>query len=128
MSPDQELAVEHCRQTLSAVAPSIQVAMDRSVEVTKGVHMPRVGLGTFRLKGKAATTAVLAALESGYRHIDTASIYKNYKAIREGMVASGVPREDLFITSKISPYELGTERTKAAFQECLDELGAKIYF
>jgi diketogulonate reductase-like aldo/keto reductase len=89
--------------------------------------MPRVGLGTFRVHGDAATAAVITALQCGYRHIDTASMYKNHRAIQEGVRTSGVPREEIFITSKISPQEMGTEKTKVAFEKCLEELGAQFF-
>lgn len=96
------------------------------MEIMPGVHMPRVGLGTFRARGADAVAAMVAALQAGYRHIDTASIYKNYDEVREAIRQSGVPRADIFITSKVSPYEHSTERVRAAVHACCEGLGALV--
>ena len=75
--------------------------------------MPCVGFGTYELKDEAATTAVKAAVEAGYRHIDSATVYRNGAAVAAGWQAAGVDREQLWITTKISPRELGDKLTRA---------------
>ncbi|CAG9467530.1 unnamed protein product [Pedinophyceae sp. YPF-701] len=95
----------------------------RTVVLSNGVEMPRVGLGTFRVRGQEAAQAVTAALNAGTRHIDTASIYKNEAEIGEAIRMSGVPREDVFVTSKVSPYEQGEAGASAAVDAILNRLG-----
>jgi 2,5-diketo-D-gluconate reductase B len=58
-------------------------------------------MGTFRLKGDDARDAVKSALSLGYRHIDTAQMYENEAAVGDGITASGIPRRDIFLTTKI---------------------------
>ncbi|GBG84707.1 hypothetical protein CBR_g39083 [Chara braunii] len=86
-----------------------------TLRLVNGVEMPRVGLGTFRMRGNEAKSAVQWALEAGYRHVDTASIYKNESEIAWAIKESGLPREVVFITSKVSPLEQGYEAAMAAF-------------
>ncbi|GLC38995.1 hypothetical protein PLESTB_001773600 [Pleodorina starrii] len=97
--------------------------LPRTITLRNGVELPAVGLGTFRAQGDDARTAVLAALKVGLRHIDTASIYKNEGPIREALVASGVPRGEVFVTSKVSPYEQGAGRARTAVEGILERLG-----
>ncbi|KAL0025754.1 hypothetical protein WJX77_009082 [Trebouxia sp. C0004] len=84
------------------------------------VELPRIGLGTFRSKGATVTAAVICAWNSGIEHIDTASIYKNEDAIQRAIAAEDAL--DLFITSKVSPYEQGTQKASQACQNILDRL------
>jgi diketogulonate reductase-like aldo/keto reductase len=80
--------------------------------------------GTYRAKGSDVKPAVRhALLECGIRHIDTASIYKNEGEIAEAIREAGVERSTLFLTSKISPYEQGTDRAAAALDAILSRLG-----
>lgn len=88
--------------------------------------MPALGLGTFKSRGTDVAGAVTAALEAGYRHIDTASIYKNEAEIACALAASGVPRSEVFITSKVSPYQQGTQAACAACDASLAALGSPI--
>ncbi|WP_114777424.1 aldo/keto reductase [Botryobacter ruber] len=67
----------------------------------QGAEIPALGLGTFQLEGTTAQTIVEAALAEGYRHIDTAQIYRNEEAVGAGIKAAGVPREDIFLTTKV---------------------------
>lgn len=78
------------------------------------IPMPMLGTGTFRLKDQAAFDAVLMALEEGSRHIDTAQIYANEAAVGEAIKASGVPRDELFITTKVWTENLATNRFEAS--------------
>ncbi|MEX2476671.1 2,5-didehydrogluconate reductase DkgB [Marinobacter sp.] len=63
--------------------------------------LPRIGMGTFRLKGDDAREAVKSALSLGYRHIDTAQMYDNEAEVGDGIVSSGIPRREIFLTTKI---------------------------
>ena len=74
---------------------------DQPTVIASGVEIPLLGFGTWQLEADDARRMVLEALRIGYRHIDTAWIYKNEKAVGEGVRDSGVPREDVFLTTKI---------------------------
>lgn len=91
------------------------------VKLRNGVDMPRLGLGTHKAQGTDVINAVRWAVESGYKHIDTATIYKN-----EGDIAvalkDGFASDQIFITTKISPYEQGYEKAMAAAADSLDRL------
>lgn len=67
----------------------------------KGISIPKLGFGTWQLKGKECTASVLKALEAGYRHIDTAQIYENEEAVGKAVEESNLPREELFLTTKV---------------------------
>ena len=71
-------------------------------EMGDGLHMPQIGFGTFQIKEEEAEAPVLAALKVGYRHIDTAELYKNASGIGRALAASGVPRSEVFVTTKVS--------------------------
>lgn len=93
-------------------------------KLSNGYEIPQVGFGTWQTpNGETATQAVKAALQCGYRHIDTAAIYGNEKSVGEGIRKSGVCREDLFVTSKVWNIERGYEKTLAAFDKTLADLG-----
>ena len=79
--------------------------------------MPILGLGTWDLRGKEASQAVLWALEIGYRHIDTASMYGNEKTIGEALKESKIPRDEIFITTKVWTSDQGYENTLVAFDK-----------
>ncbi|RKN20066.1 aldo/keto reductase [Micromonospora musae] len=74
------------------------------------VRMPLLGFGTWRATGKAGYDAVLAALDAGYRHLDTATVYGNEKEVGRAVRESDLRREDLFITTKLPPDRVGRER------------------
>lgn len=93
------------------------------VMMNNGVEMPRLGFGTFRLdSGGEARSSVLCALEAGYRLIDTASMYSNEREVGAAIRESGIPREDVFVTTKLWNTDHGYERTTAAFEESLRKL------
>ena len=93
------------------------------VRLNNGVEMPLFGLGVFLSKeGTEVENAVTVALQNGYRHIDTASIYKNERGVGNAIKASGVAREDIFITSKVWNTDQGYKTTLAAFDESLEKL------
>lgn len=85
-------------------------------------RIPQLGLGTYQLKGEKCYKQVLKALELGYRHIDTADNYGNQKEIARALKKSKVPRDKIFITSKISYNDHGTERAQQAIDRILSEL------
>lgn len=94
-----------------------------TVRLANGVEMPRLGLGTYRsAEGGDVEGSVLAALELGYRSIDTASLYGNEAGIGRAIAASGVPRSEIFLTSKVWNDEQGYDNTLTAFSRSLERL------
>ncbi len=90
--------------------------------LNNGVEVPALGLGTYKLPGEQAYAPVRMALDCGYRHIDTASFYENEKAVGRAVKESEVPREEVFITSKVWRTEQGFEETLDAFDRTLARL------
>jgi len=91
--------------------------------LSNGVEMPWLGLGVFRSKeGEEVEKAVKCALETGYRSIDTAAIYKNERGVAKAIRESGVPRNEIFLTTKVWNGDQGYESTFRAFDESLDKL------
>jgi diketogulonate reductase-like aldo/keto reductase len=84
-------------------------------------RMPLLGFGTWQIKGSKARDSVGWALDAGYRHLDTATIYRNEKEVGAGLAASGVPRDDVFVTTKCPPSNAGKEL--ATLRTSLDLLG-----
>ena len=93
-------------------------------KLSNGVEIPVLGFGTWQTKdGETAVNAVKAAIESGYRHIDCAPVYQNENSVGEGIKASGIKREELFVTSKVWNEDRGRFRTIAACERSLKDLG-----
>jgi diketogulonate reductase-like aldo/keto reductase len=92
-----------------------------TVTIAPGVEMPLVGLGTWQAGGRRAYDAVLYALELGYRHIDTATMYGNESEIGRALSDSGTPRDELFVTTKLLASDAGRERE--IITASLDALG-----
>lgn len=92
------------------------------VTLNNGVEMPILGFGVMQISGTECEAAVLSAIEAGYRLFDTAELYGNEQAVGNAIKRSGVPREELFITTKFGSKEAGYEKTKAAFQKSLELL------
>ena len=92
-----------------------------SARLSGGARMPLLGFGTWQIKGSTATTAVRTALKAGYRHLDTATVYGNEKQVGAGLADSGVPRDDVFVTTKCPPRNAGRERD--TLRASLDALG-----
>lgn len=87
-------------------------------------RIPRLGLGTWQLTGAACTRAVETALELGYRHLDTAQLYGNERQVGEGLAASGVDRDDVFLTTKLDPLRnLAPARVRSSLEASLARLG-----
>lgn len=89
----------------------------------RGTTIPAIGLGTWDLRGDVCTRIVTEALKIGYRHIDTAQGYANEKQVGEGLRASGVAREDVFITTKIVPVRISDGEMQRSMEESLKRLG-----
>lgn len=95
-----------------------------ATKLANGVEMPWVGLGVFKVEdGPEVKQAVIDAIESGYRSIDTASVYGNETGVGEALKAVDVPREELFITSKLWNADQGYDSTLKAFEATLECLG-----
>ncbi len=102
----------------------MQLDITSAVSLGEGVEMPRLGLGVFKSEsGPETENAVRWALEAGYRHIDTASLYANEASVGTGIRASGVPRQHVFVTTKVWNDDQGYDRTLRAFDRSLGELG-----
>jgi len=95
--------------------------LDESVELASGATMPLLGLGTWQANGRSALDAVRRALEVGYRHIDTATMYANEAEVGQAVAHSGLPRSEIFVTTKLPPSRAGHER--ATLSASLDALG-----
>ena len=92
-----------------------------NVTLNNGVEMPVLGFGVFQVPDLAACErAVLEALETGYRLLDTAQSYGNEKAVGDAIRKSGIPREELFVTTKLWVQDTGYEKTLASFQRSVD--------
>ena len=87
-----------------------------------GAKIPQIGLGTMTLKDDVCVEAVKAALELGYRHLDTAKFYDNEKAVGDGLKASGLKRDDVFVTTKIRHLDLKPDDFARALDEQLRSL------
>jgi len=89
-----------------------------------GVKMPWLGLGVYKVQeGEEVVQAVKTAIEIGYRHIDTAAFYQNEEGVGRAIKESGVPREELFITTKVWNSDQGYDTTLKAFEASLQKLG-----
>ncbi|MFE1290274.1 aldo/keto reductase [Streptomyces sp. NPDC058751] len=94
-----------------------------TVTLNNGVEIPQLGFGVFQVPDDATTAAVTAALETGYRSIDTAAIYGNEAGVGRALAASGLPREELFVTTKLWNADQGYDATLRAFDASLAKLG-----
>ena len=94
-----------------------------TVTLNNGVQMPILGFGVFQIPADQTEQAVTDALAAGYRHLDTAASYGNEAAVGRAIAASGIPREELFVTTKLWVQDAGEEPTKQAFDASLRRLG-----
>jgi 2,5-diketo-D-gluconate reductase A len=97
------------------------VAHIKQIRIAGGVTMPQLGYGVFKVSDEQAADAVAAAIATGYRSVDTAAIYKNEQGTGEGLRRSGVPRSEIFVTSKLWNDRQGD--APAALAESLQKLG-----
>jgi diketogulonate reductase-like aldo/keto reductase len=94
-----------------------------SLTLNNGVSMPQLGFGVWQVPDAEAAEAVGTAIEAGYRSIDTAAVYENERGTGQAVKASGLPREELFVTTKLWNSEQGYDSTLRAFDASLERLG-----
>jgi 2,5-diketo-D-gluconate reductase A len=94
-----------------------------TVTLHDGVEIPQLGFGVFQVPPKETQTAVEEALDAGYRHIDTAAAYRNEAGVGAAIAASGIPRDEIFVTTKLWNSEQGYDSTLAACEKSLERLG-----
>ena len=94
-----------------------------TITLNDGTEIPQLGLGTYQIPPADTAEATLRALEIGYRHIDTAQMYRNEAEVGEGVRRSGVDRDDVFVTSKLDNDAHGHDEALAAFDRTMDRLG-----
>jgi 2,5-diketo-D-gluconate reductase A len=94
-----------------------------SVTLHDGIEIPQLGFGVFQIPPEDTQGVVEQALAAGYRHLDTAAAYRNEAGVGAALAASGLPREDVFVTTKLWNSEQGHDSTLAAFEASLDRLG-----
>jgi 2,5-diketo-D-gluconate reductase A len=93
------------------------------VTLNNGVEIPVLGFGVFQIPADQTEQAVLSALETGYRSLDTARSYLNEEAVGSAIAASGVPRDEMFVTTKLWVEDQGEEKARRAFESSLERLG-----
>jgi 2,5-diketo-D-gluconate reductase A len=93
-----------------------------NVRLSDGVEIPQLGFGVFQVPPDETQRAVEDALAAGYRHLDTAAAYRNERGVAAGVAASGIPRGEIFITTKLWNSEQGFDSTLAAFERSLEAL------
>lgn len=99
--------------------------MNESLTLNNGVQMPALGLGVFQSSAEDTAAAVESALRTGYRHIDTAAAYRNERQVGEGIRASGVDRDEIFIETKVWLSQFGYDETLHAFELSAKKLGVE---
>ena len=104
----------------STDTPSSSNVPQDSAPLPSGARMPLLGFGTWQITGAAATNAVRAALGAGYRHLDTATVYRNEPEVGAGLAESGVDRDEVFVTTKCPPRNVG--RALETLRRSLDGL------
>src|SRR5699024_6983692 len=92
------------------------------IHLANDVSIPQLGLGVYKVTPEEVYDTVKSALELGYRHIDTASFYENEEGVGQAIKDSGIPREDIFITTKVWNNEQGFDNTLAAYERSLHKL------
>lgn len=97
-----------------------------ALRLNNGVEIPQVGFGVFLIPETETKTAVATALTAGYRHIDTAKLYQNEAEVGEAIAESDVPRDEIFVTTKVWNSEQGYEPGIASFEASLDRLGLEV--
>ena len=113
-------------ESFFAVPAGEPLSLASTIEIAPGVAMPRLGFGTYKAApGEEAKESVLAALQVGYRHIDTAALYENEADVAAALRESGVPRDEVFITTKVWDTDQGYDTTLAAFERSIGLLGSE---
>ena len=110
--------------TLNATFSSEAEGLQAATPLNSGIRMPWLGLGVYQVNGDDETAAVVrTALELGYRSIDTAALYGNERGVGEGLRRSGVPRKEIFVTTKVWNDDMRRGRVVEAFDKSLARLG-----
>jgi 2,5-diketo-D-gluconate reductase A len=91
--------------------------------LNNGVEMPALGFGVYQIPAEQTEQAVTAALAAGYRSLDTAAAYQNEEAVGRAIASSGIPRSELFVTTKLWIQQPGEDNAKRAFEASLERLG-----
>lgn len=105
-------------------AGHMSISLETTVPLHRTVHIPLLGLGVFKVRdGETVENAITTALAFGYRHIDTATIYRNEAGVGRAIAASGINRSDLFVTTKLWNNDQGYESALAAIDGSLNKLG-----
>lgn len=124
----RQMHVENPRLTTSSPNPTAKMSLsiqDRSPLHNTKTSIPNLGLGVYQLYGQACQKAVLAALESGYRHIDSAQLYRNESDVGAAVQQSGVKRQDVFLTTKIRQSAGGFDKSYQSVVESIEKVGGK---
>lgn len=95
----------------------------KMITLNNGVKIPQLGFGVWQIPDEEVAVPVKKAIEVGYRSIDTAKAYENERGVGEAIADSNIPREDLFITTKLQNGDQGYENTLKAFDKSMEELG-----
>ena len=94
-----------------------------SLPLNSGFSIPQLGLGVWAIDPSETERVVTEALEVGYRHIDTAAAYGNEEGVGKAVAASGIPRDEIFVTTKLPNHEHGTDEARDSFGASLERLG-----
>ena len=94
--------------------------------LNNGVRIPQLGFGVYKIPEAATRDAVLTAFAAGYRHIDTAALYRNERGVGEAVRESGLPRDEVFVTSKVWNDDHGYDATLRAFDASMERLGLDV--
>ena len=97
--------------------------LDKYIVLNNGVKIPQFGLGTWFIDDDKVADAVKAAAEMGYRHIDTAQAYGNERGVGEGVRNCGIPREEMFVVSKVAAEHKTYEEAMEGINETLEKMG-----
>lgn len=95
------------------------------VELNDGTSIPQLGLGVYKVDDDSAERTVATALELGYRHLDTAEFYGNEAGVGRALAASGLPRDDVYVTTKVWNDQRGFDSTLRSFDRSLAKLGVE---
>ena len=102
----------------------MELTIDSTKQLQNGAEMPRLGLGVYKMTDREeALEAMISAIKTGYRAIDTASLYGNEREVGEAVRHSGIKREEIFVTSKVWNTDQGYDNTLRAFEKTLENLG-----
>lgn len=97
-------------------------AVDRVALVNSTTSIPRIGFGVYRIRGPACTAAAVEALSAGYRHIDSAALYRNEQQVRAAVEQSSVAREDVFLTTKVGGPTTRRSPADGAYRQAVDSV------